>query len=124
MSPTATPGVLPAPVTPAAATPPAGAVWAPQPERVRLVLNGTEHPMVSGPGGWWLPPAGTTVGHGDRYGFRLDDEDTVLPDPRSRRQPDGVHQASQGYDPSRYAWGDQAWTGRQLVGGIVWSLFG
>lgn len=122
VTPAATPGVLPAPVTPAAATPPTGAVWAPQPERVRLDLNGTEHPMESGPGGWWLPPAGVTVGHGDHYGYRLDDEDTVLPDPRSRRQPDGVHQASQGYDPGRYAWGDQAWTGRQLAGGIVYEL--
>ena len=33
------------------------------------------------------------------YGFRLDGGDTVLPDPRSRRQPDGVHGWSRTYDP-------------------------
>ena len=27
------------------------------------------------------------------YGFRLDDDPTVLPDPRSRRQPDGRRRA-------------------------------
>ena len=51
--------------------------------------------------GWWspaepLPDDG--VGEFD-YGYRLDDADTVLPDPRSRRQPDGVHGWSRTYDP-------------------------
>ena len=41
---------------------------------------------------------GEGVGEFD-YGFLLDDSDTVLPDPRSRRQPDGVHGWSRTYDP-------------------------
>ena len=54
--------------------------------------------------GWWhpaepLPDDG--VGEFD-YGYRLDGADTVLPDPRSRRQPDGVHGWSRTYDPDAY----------------------
>ena len=54
--------------------------------------------------GWWrpaepLPDDG--VGELD-YGYVLDGADTVLPDPRSRRQPDGVHGWSRTYDPDAY----------------------
>src|SRR5690606_10182743 len=48
--------------------------------------------------------------------------ETVLPDPRSRRQPDGVHRPSRGFDPARYAWRDGAWTGRQLAGSVIYEL--
>ena len=50
------------------------------------------------------------------YGFILDDSGTVLPDPRSRRQPDGVHGWSRTFDADEFAWSDQKWTGRQLAG--------
>jgi maltooligosyltrehalose trehalohydrolase len=40
---------------------------------------------------------------GTRYAFMLPDGRT-LPDPASRRQPDGVHDASAVFDPSRHAW--------------------
>ena len=43
---------------------------------------------------------------------------TPLPDPRSRRQPDGVHERSRTFDPAAYAWTDGAWTGRQLAGAV------
>ena len=52
----------------------------------------------------------------------LDDGDTVLPDPRSRRQPDGVHGWSRTYDPDLFTWTDQKWNGRQLAGGIIYEL--
>ena len=41
---------------------------------------------------------------------------TVVPDPRSRRQPHGVHERSRTFDPGAHTWGDDAWTGRQLAG--------
>ena len=52
----------------------------------------------------------------------LDGSDTVLPDPRSRRQPDGVHGWSRTYDPDTFTWTDQVWNGRQLAGGIIYEL--
>ncbi|GAA2011868.1 malto-oligosyltrehalose trehalohydrolase [Nocardioides kribbensis] len=100
-------------------------VWAPVPDRVRLHVAGAEPvPMTRGDGGWWTP-AGEVPGAGSGpvdYGYLLDDDDTPRPDPRSRRQPDGVHGLSRSFDPSAYAWGDGAWTGRQLAGSVVYEL--
>ena len=48
-----------------------------------------------------LPPSrcpNDGVGEFD-YGYRLDGASSVLPDPRSRWQPDGVHGWSRTYDP-------------------------
>ncbi|PPF85271.1 malto-oligosyltrehalose trehalohydrolase [Subtercola sp. Z020] len=50
------------------------------------------------------------------------DDEQVLPDPRSRRQPSGVHGLSRTYDPSTFVWSDQAWKGRQLAGGEIYEL--
>ncbi|BBJ40296.1 hypothetical protein SSPO_030140 [Streptomyces antimycoticus] len=63
-------------------------VWAPHAGRVGLHVDGRDRPMEPDPGreGWWRAEA--EAGHGTRYGFALDDG-PPLPDPRSRRQPDG-----------------------------------
>ena len=107
-------------------------VWAPVPAQVELCLKpvgATEAetvPMERDAAGWWRPagplPA-DGVGEFD-YGFRLDGADLVLPDPRSRRQPDGVHGWSRTFDPTAYAWSmfDERWTGRQLAGGVIYEL--
>ena len=52
--------------------------------------------------------------------YLLDDDDQVLPDPRSLRQPEGVHERSMTFDPGRFPWTDQRWTGRQLAGAVVY----
>lgn len=96
-------------------------VWAPQRQRVRVVVNGAEHEMTRSSRGWWcVSVAGAGVG--SDYAFRLDDEDPPLPDPRSRWQPDGVHAASRVYDHSAFAWTDQRWTGRTLAGSVLYEL--
>jgi maltooligosyltrehalose trehalohydrolase len=59
---------------------------------------------------------------GSRYGFLLDDDDTPLPDPRSRWQPDGVHARSAVFRPEHHAWTDRGWTGRHLAGGVIYEL--
>ena len=52
--------------------------------------------MTRSDDGWWRADVDA---HADaRYGFVLDDDHTVLPDPRSPRQPDGVHERSQLWD--------------------------
>ena len=69
--------------------------------------------------GWWRPAGplpSDGVGEFD-YGFRLNGEDRVRPDPRSRWQPDGVHGWSRSFDPDAFNWTDETWTGRQLAGG-------
>ncbi|MEU7995138.1 malto-oligosyltrehalose trehalohydrolase [Micromonospora sp. NPDC049060] len=97
-------------------------VWAPQAARVRLRLPGVaDHEMRSGPDGWWrveVPAAGP----GTDYAFLLDDDERALPDPRSPWQPEGVHGPSRRYDHAAFEWTDQAWTGRQLPGAVLYEL--
>lgn len=97
-------------------------VWAPRPDRVRLLLAGETLEMTRADDGWWTPtePVPATDGPVD-YGYLLDDDPDPRPDPRSRRQPDGVHGLSR-RDPDAYAWGDAAWTGRQLAGAVIYEL--
>jgi len=74
--------------------------------------------------GWWIPAEPLPedgIGKFD-YGFVLDDSDTVLPDPRSRRQPNGVHGWSRTFDADQFDWSDQKWTGKQLAGCIIYEL--
>jgi maltooligosyltrehalose trehalohydrolase len=102
------------------AQPAAFAVWAPLPERVQLDVDGTLHPMTRGDDGWWR--AEVDARPNARYGFVLDDDPTVLPDPRSARQPDGVHGRSQLWRPAPDAWTDQRWSGRSIEGGVIYEL--
>ena len=104
--------------------------------------------MVERGGGWWTAPLLTAYVEAD-YGYvlvpaagespedsagaasdgpiytavapELSDEQ-VLPDPRSRRQPSGVHGLSRTYDPTTYTWNDETWKGRQLAGGVIYEL--
>ncbi|MGE3285374.1 MAG: malto-oligosyltrehalose trehalohydrolase [Pseudonocardia sp.] len=96
-------------------------VWAPERERVRVHVDGATHDLSPGRGGWWRASV-ADAGPGSRYAFLLDEDPTPLPDPRSRWQPDGVHQASQLYDDSAFVWSDGTWTGRQLPGSVVYEL--
>ena len=105
-------------------------VWAPIPSAVELMIKpvgGTEVTAVAmdrDEEGWWRPAAPLPDdGVGEfEYGFRLDGAEAVLPDPRSRWQPDGVHSWSRTFDPDRFGWTDHAWTGRQLAGGVIYEL--
>jgi maltooligosyltrehalose trehalohydrolase len=96
------------------------AVWAPRPERVRLEVDGTLHPMVASGGGWWRADVDARIDA--RYGFLLDDDPKVLPDPRSPRQPEGVHERSQRWRPAPEAWTDSGWTGRSIEGAVIYEL--
>ena len=97
-------------------------VWAPERERVRVVVGGETHEMARDGAGWWHATVDRAVGAGGAYAFLLDEEDTPLPDPRSRWQPAGVHGASRVYDHGAFGWTDQAWTGRALPGSVLYEL--
>ena len=102
-------------------------VWAPRAQRVRLSVGpanlGATVEMTRGDDDWWVP-AGPVPDPSEEvdYGYLIDDADTPRPDPRSRRQPAGVHQRSRTFDPTAHVWRDQAWTGRQLGGAVVYEL--
>ncbi len=107
-------------------------VWAPDRKRVTVVMDGHEtmlDPDADGfPGG---SPGETNEGYfrglakgqaGSRYGFRLDDDARLYPDPASRSQPDGPHGLSEVVDPSSYAWRDARWPGISLQGQVLYEL--
>ncbi len=94
------------------------AVWAPRPELVRLDVEGTLHPMERGADAWWRTTV--DVAPDARYGFVLDDDPTVLPDPRSARQPEGVHARSALWRP--VAASETVWAGRSVEGAVIYEL--
>jgi len=94
-------------------------VWAPNAQRVTLLLDESRHPLTAVGDGWWAAPDGLT---GSDYGYLLDDDPHPLPDPRSRRQPISVHDLSRTFDPTAFSWTDQRWTGRQLAGAVIYEL--
>jgi maltooligosyltrehalose trehalohydrolase len=96
------------------------AVWAPLPDRVQLDVDGTRYPMTRSDDGWWRTTV--DVPAAARYGYVLDDDDTVLPDPRSPRQPDGVHARSQLWDAAAVTWTDAEWRGRSIEGAVIYEV--
>src|SRR5262249_52270599 len=95
-------------------------VWAPKRGKVELAILDASGkitqrvPLASEAGGYF---AGTSnAAAGTRYGFLLDDDSKVYPDPASRFQPDGPHGPSQVVDPLAFSWRDQAWSGLKLKG--------
>jgi len=58
---------------------------------------------------------------GDRYGFLFSD-DSVLPDPVSRFQPEGVHALSECIDPRMYSWRCDTWRRPAWEGQPIYEL--
>jgi maltooligosyltrehalose trehalohydrolase len=79
------------------------------------------HPMTRDDAGWWRADV-ASARPGTAYSFLLDDDPTPLPDPRSLRQPTGVHGSSRVYDMDSFIWTDRSWTGRQLAGSVLYEL--
>ena len=97
-------------------------VWAPLATSLSLQFNGKPHPM-SGPDdeGWWNL-AVEVAGHGTDYGFLIDKDSNVVPDPRSLWQPHGVHNLSRVYDQCAFRWSDQGFNAPPLASAIIYEL--
>ncbi|MFD4832945.1 malto-oligosyltrehalose trehalohydrolase [Streptomyces uncialis] len=95
-------------------------VWAPEAGEVALEVEGSTRALSRDPdrAGWWTGDAEAV--DGTRYGFRLDGG-PVLPDPRSRRQPDGPDGLSAVVLPDRQVRG-APWPGRGLPGAVLYEL--
>jgi maltooligosyltrehalose trehalohydrolase len=94
-------------------------LWAPHLERVLVRVGEREHELEGREDGWWSARV-PGVKAGDRYVYVLPDG-RALPDPASRRQPDGVHGASQVWDARRHAWRHPA-LGRPLAELVFYEL--
>ena len=77
----------------------------------------TRLPLTPGTDGNWT----IDLAPGTDYLLSVDGGDPC-PDPRSGRQPHGVHGPSRVFDPTAFAWTDDAWAGRDVLGGVLYEL--
>ncbi len=94
-------------------------VWAPRASTLTLEVNGERCTMHRDDRGWWI--ADRRMSDGDRYGFVVDGRGP-FPDPKSQRQPAGVHGLSEVVDHARYVWTDTRWQAPPLSAGVIYEL--
>jgi maltooligosyltrehalose trehalohydrolase len=99
-------------------------VWAPSRRRVAVAHgpNAERTTALAAVGGGYFAGVVPRLGAGGRYGFRLDDDPKVYPDPASRAQPDGPHGLSAVVDPGAFRWGDDDWRGVGARGQVIYEL--
>jgi maltooligosyltrehalose trehalohydrolase len=96
-------------------------VWGPRAKRVSVVVDGERYAMEREPGDWWVVKVNEARA-GSRYGFLLDGDETTVPDPRSARQPDGVHGLSELVDHAAFPWNDADWRPPTLASSVIYEL--
>lgn len=97
-------------------------VWAPKAAKLAVKVDGTVYALAGpDPQGWWRAEV-DNAGGGSNYGFLIDDDETCYPDPRSRRQPDGVHGLARIYDPDAFAWEDAGFQAPPLSSAVIYEL--
>jgi maltooligosyltrehalose trehalohydrolase len=99
-------------------------VWAPAANQVDVV-GGSDGALASTAlaaegDGYFSGVA--SVPPGGRYRYRLNDGETLYPDPVSRYQPDGPHGASVVVDAAAFRWTDSEWSGVSRTGQVVYEL--
>lgn len=95
-------------------------IWAPEAENVAINLPDQVLSLQKAAFGYWeletaKLPAGTP------YQLMIN-EHTLLPDPASLLQPDGVHGVSETFDLNAFVWTDQEWTNPDLKTYIIYEL--
>jgi maltooligosyltrehalose trehalohydrolase len=100
-------------------------LWAPAARRVELVLESAAAgpkmlPMEPRAKGTYELITGEARA-GSRYRFSVGDE-TWVPDPASRRNPEGVHGPSEVVDPEVFEWTDTDWRARPWRESILYEL--
>jgi maltooligosyltrehalose trehalohydrolase len=98
------------------------ALWAPRAKKVQVEVNGRRIPMACADerGNWRSENVAAVAGA--EYGFLLDDDPKVYPDPRSAWQLKGVHGLSSLYDQTAFRWGDAGFTPLPLDRAIIYEL--
>ncbi len=97
-------------------------VWAPSAKKVGVQVDGLRVTMeASKDDGWWRAEV-SGCGPWSDYGFLVNDDEKVYPDPRSLWQPGGVHGLSRVYDHCAFAWSDEGFKAAPLGSAIVYEL--
>jgi len=108
-------------------------LWAPAARRVELVLEPGSGaapsitPLRSSAAGagaagdGWLELITGEAHAGSRYSYRIDGG-TLVPDPASRRNPQGVHGPSEVVDPDAFDWTDDGWRAPPWRESVIYEL--
>ena len=98
-------------------------VWAPRPADIALIVQGREGrreiALERDEAGYAAARVSGVVA-GDRYCYRIGDEDVA--DPASRYQPDGPFGLSQLVDPAAFTWSDTGWRGSDIAGQVIYEM--
>ena len=97
-------------------------VWAPEHKRVAVVIAGAPELELTREDSGYFSGVRPDTPAGALYRLRIDDGDSLYPDPASRFQPQGHDGWSQVIDPSAYAWRDSAWSGVPREGQVVYEM--
>lgn len=95
-------------------------VWAPSRRKVELVIHNRHFQLEPEAEGYFSVAIQARAG--DRYLFRLDEEEQLFPDPASRYQPEGPEGPSQIIDPFAYQWRAKEWRGSSLRGQVIYEM--
>jgi maltooligosyltrehalose trehalohydrolase len=96
-------------------------LWAPERDRVDLVLDGRDHPMEKEADGYFsLTVPG--VEEGALYRFGLDGGEELFADPASRFQPEGPTGPSEVVNAHSFVWQDAGWTGIVRDGQLIYEM--
>jgi maltooligosyltrehalose trehalohydrolase len=93
-------------------------LYAPPAERVDVLVDGRTLSLARD--GDWFSVDDSRAHPGSRYAFAVDGG-RPIPDPGSRFQPDGVHEASE-IVASHFAWPDDGWRGRPWHEHVIYEL--
>ena len=97
-------------------------LWAPAARQVGLCLDGASRPLpLTAVSGGWFELTTREAAHGTRYRYRIDDE-SLVPDPASRHNPQDVDGPSAVVDPFAFAWDDEDWVGRRWDEAVIYEL--
>lgn len=96
-------------------------VWAPFANRVDVRIGERDTPLSRADGDWWEVEV-ENAGPRTDYGFVLNGDGSVLPDPRSPWQPNSVHGRSRVLDHAAFLWTDAAWRAPVFKNAVIYEL--
>lgn len=94
-------------------------VWAPTHQAIEVLVDGRATSLARGEDGYH--GGRVAAAPGERYGFRIQNDPRVYPDPASRSQPDGPEGLSELVD-LQYPWTDHEWPGLVLDGQVIYEM--
>jgi len=94
--------------------------WAPEAEHVAIKTAQKLLPLEKKDLGYWELQS-DELQPGSTYNFMLNGE-TLIPDPASLRQPEGVHGVSEAVDLNAFVWTDQDWKNPALGSYLLYEL--